>query len=60
MKNESWWQRFIILVPRPIPPGYMVGTRGETRDNGYYVVEFLEKVPEYKPNPNIKKGGETG
>lgn len=52
--DPNWWKAFVISVPRPIPQGYMVGMRGETREGGYWVVEFLEKVPEYRPNPNWK------
>ncbi len=51
MQDKDWWREFIIPVPRPIPPGYMVGMRDEMRDGKHYVVEFLEKVPEYQPNP---------
>ena len=45
------WKDFVIPVPRPIPPGFMVGMRGEYRDRRYFVIEFLEEVPERQPNP---------
>ena len=52
MQDPNWWRRYIISVPRPIPKGFMVGMRGEVRDGKYYIVEYLESVPEYQPNPN--------
>ncbi len=60
MQSSNWWRRFIIPVPRPIPKGYMVGMRDEMRGGKHYVVEFLEKVPEYKVNPNIKENLKKG
>lgn len=51
MPAPSSWQDFIISVPRPIPPGMMVKMRSEDRDGNRYIVEFLESVPEYQPNP---------
>jgi len=50
-QNPNWWKEYIISVPRPIPPGHMVGMRDEIRDGKLYVVEFLEPVPEYQPKP---------
>lgn len=49
--NPDWWREYVVSVPRPIPRGYCVGMRDEVRDGKPYVVEFLEKVPEYQPNP---------
>ena len=51
MTRADWWRGSIVSVPPPIPKGYMVGMRGEVRDGKHYVVEFLERVPEYQPNP---------
>ena len=55
MQNYDWWKEFLISVPRPIPSGMMVGMKGEVRDGKYYVVEFLEPVPEYQPNPFTRR-----
>ncbi len=51
MERTDWWKECIVCVPRPIPTGMMVGMRDEVRDGRRYLVEFLELVPEYKPNP---------
>ena len=57
MQDGNWWRDFIVPVPRPIPRGYMVGMRDEWRDGRLYIVEFLEKVPEYQPNPTRRTRG---
>ena len=51
MQIADRWKEFVISVPRPISPGYMVGMQDEVRDGRHYIVEFLESVPEYQPNP---------
>ena len=51
-QNPDWWREYIIPVPRPIPPGHMVGMRDEIRDGKLYVVEFLETVKGYQSNPS--------
>lgn len=58
MTDSNWWKSCVISVPRPIPPGYMVGMREEIRDDRLYIVEFLELVPEYQPNPFVKEDHE--
>jgi len=62
MYDPNWWRRYVISVPLPIPRGYMVGMKGETRNGEHYVVEFLEKVPGYQPNPysKVKRGRRAG
>jgi len=55
MSDYNSWRDFIISVPRPIPPGMMVKMRGEDRDGKRYVIEFLEPVPEYQPNPYTRR-----
>ena len=54
MEYIDWWKESIVYVPRPIPASMMVGMRDEVRDGKLYLVEFLEAVPEYHPNPHSR------
>ena len=57
MKTNSadWWRRSVISFPLPIPKGFMVGMQDRVINGQRFIVEFLEKVPPYRPNPNFKE-----
>jgi len=48
MTALDWWRDDVVAVPRPIPPGTMVGMRSEQRNGKLLIVEFLEPVPQYQ------------